>query len=1447
MTRQYYKDICRCILSLSLCIGGWFIPAEVVAQSQAPVITSVSPLSGPAGTKVTIEGQYFNPSAGLNTVRFGTVSAPVISASGTVLTVEVPAGAAAYGPVSVTNSAAGKTAVSAPFTLTFSHGIIFPDSYFTYDYTLGSGLYGGTLGDFNNDGFTDLATFTYHGVYIRLNNGSGGFTIAKPSLAIGWTDGITAADYNGDGNLDLIAANGASGVTLLPGKGDGTFGAKVNIPTGEAENVAAGDFNRDGHLDIVVASRRKDSVNLLINDGTGGFAHSGNFYIGRNATDIVVVDFDGDGNQDIAASNYLYQGPSVLFGNGSGGFLPRKSMGGGSQSVVYGDFNEDGRIDIAVRSTYDVVLYINEGGRAFSLFAIEEIVHEGRDIIAGDFNGDGHLDIASVNVNSDNVSLVPGDGRGGFLERQDFSLDDPSVDVFPRDLRAADVNNDGKTDIVTFNQNSSNVTILRYVDPKAIIEEVSGVTSGSIDLQCFALVNAYGLTVTERGVVWSTSPTPTIAGNSVAGGAGYGAFTVQIKDLAANTTYYARPYVINSEGTFYGNEVTVATMPSITTKEPTDINPGYAESGGVIDMGGEAMDVYYQGICWSKNPSPTIDDHMAEGDLTGPGEFTAVMTGLEPLTTYFVRAFIGTSAGDYVYGDVYEFTSPVFPLQKITDFTRVKQLKALDEAPVTPGTSALEGDLAIVPEGSKAVIYDRNAGGAGNWGQTATLSVDSLASWFLVNAAIDEDVAVLRYFDGTSHLYIFQPDESNEWEVTRHFTYDDTRFGDFDRGQLVLDKDKLVISTRYGSYIFYQDKGGVNNWGLVKEIPSNIPLALDLDEDKLVVSQLVGEVDNIVRVYYQNRGGADNWGEVTTLAAEGLVFSVAIHGGQIITGAPNAGGGPVGKAYVFEQDLGGADHWGLAATLSSGWAEDGYGTSVAMGRDVAMVGAYNRDSETDTSEGTVYVLAKNDAGKWVTSQKINEEGTVKLSQFGRAVALSGNTALFTSGSAYIYEDTDIVSLRLSSGEIPENKPEGTVIGAFSIGGSHTGPVNYALEAGDGGEDNARFYIDGNQLKSSETFDYESKVIYHIHVKATDGSIALQKSFTIRVTDVNEAPGDIFLPENTIPDGSPPGALVGTFSTDDPDQEENLLFALIAGAGSRDNSAFSLDGNALYLTETADFSEQPEYHIRIRATDKGGLTTEKSFVVSVIDLGTLSISLFPENAGFCTGGDQLMFHVDIQGAVGEPVIEWLLNKEPVPGETNDTLVLTAVTEGDLIQVKVTARDASDGQVKSLPSPEYPITLFDVPVATLSDYGFIITASEGSAYQWYYNSERIADSTRSIIARKQGSYRVAVFSENGCSAVSEPLHMFVTAVSDPVTKKDITVFPNPALHTITVSLAGKMRGGRTLTIYDLPGNIIYSRKIHHNDLVIDISEWASGYYILCIGSEGGLLRRKILKAN
>ena len=167
-------------------------------------------------------------------------------------------------------------------------------------------IYDTVIGDFNHDGWNDIAAAGDAGsIHVLQNN----------SLA-SWTDHVLAAngthraialgDLNHDGNLDLVlAANGGgnSGIDVWLGSGDFNF-TQAASPTaaGQYNELSTGDLNHDGQLDILAASVA-DGLKVWLGDGAGGWTAL-NGYLPRTGAFLRAQfgDINRDGSLDILAT-----------------------------------------------------------------------------------------------------------------------------------------------------------------------------------------------------------------------------------------------------------------------------------------------------------------------------------------------------------------------------------------------------------------------------------------------------------------------------------------------------------------------------------------------------------------------------------------------------------------------------------------------------------------------------------------------------------------------------------------------------------------------------------------------------------------------------------------------------------------------------------------------------------------------------------------------------------------------------------------------------------------------------------------------------------------------------------------------------------------------------------------------------------------------------------------
>ena len=206
-----------------------------------------------------------------------------------------------------------------------------------------------------------------------------------------------------------------------------------------------------------------------------------------------------------------------------------------------------------------------------------------------------------------------------------------------------------------------------------------------------------GLTITEAGICYGTTQNPTTSNNVIRSNCNLNSFSIRIStNLVSNTIYYIRAYARNSDGTSYGNQVqfsTVAGLPTVTTNTITNIGGQTATSGGnVTNEGG--FTVTSRGICYATTQNPnTSNTTILSG--SGSGQFTSNLTSLQPVTTYYVRAFATNSQGTS-YGNQQQFTTTTsanFP----TVTTRVSDINGVNVT--SGGTVTSAGTSAVTSRG----------------------------------------------------------------------------------------------------------------------------------------------------------------------------------------------------------------------------------------------------------------------------------------------------------------------------------------------------------------------------------------------------------------------------------------------------------------------------------------------------------------------------------------------------------------------------------------------------------------------------------------------------------------------------------------------------------------------------------------------------------------------------
>ena len=141
-------------------------------------------------------------------------------------------------------------------------------------------------------------------------------------------------------------------------------------------------------------------------------------------------------------------------------------------------------------------------------------------------------------------------------------------------VRAYAINANG---ITAYGEEKSFTTLDKLL-PTVVTTTVAGIT-------CYTAVSGGEVTfdgnvsVTSRGICWSTSQNPTIEDNKTTNGSGVGSYTTKMTNLELYTTYYVRAYATNEEGTAYGEEVSFTTLAAYSPATGTSNGYGYVDLG----------------------------------------------------------------------------------------------------------------------------------------------------------------------------------------------------------------------------------------------------------------------------------------------------------------------------------------------------------------------------------------------------------------------------------------------------------------------------------------------------------------------------------------------------------------------------------------------------------------------------------------------------------------------------------------------------------------------------------------------------------------------------------------------------------------------------------------------------------------------------------------------------
>ena len=277
---------------------------------------------------------------------------------------------------------------------------------------------------------------------------------------------LVVADVNADSKRDIITGNnGSSVVGVLLNTGTGTFQAVATTSAGSGSQpygIVVADVNADGKPDLLTANYGTNSVGVLLGNGNGTFAAAVAYSTGSGSQPfgLAVADVNADGRLDIISANTFTYAVGVLLGNGNGTFAAVVPYTTGLNSpTAVGDVNADGKPDIIAAVSGAVGVLLGNGNGTFQAISTIALSNSPRKLALADVNADGRLDVVTVSDNgSGSVSVLLGSGTGTFATAVSYATGSNS---FSNGVAVADVSGDGKPDIITANPGNYTVGVLK--------------------------------------------------------------------------------------------------------------------------------------------------------------------------------------------------------------------------------------------------------------------------------------------------------------------------------------------------------------------------------------------------------------------------------------------------------------------------------------------------------------------------------------------------------------------------------------------------------------------------------------------------------------------------------------------------------------------------------------------------------------------------------------------------------------------------------------------------------------------------------------------------------------------------------------------------------------------------------------------------------------------------
>lgn len=325
------------------------------------------------------------------------------------------------------------------------------------------------IADLNRDGKNDLivANSGSNNLSILLNEGGATFKPAQTVPVPATPSSVVAADFDGDGQIDLATANTESdSISVFLNRGNGGFAHFQDFNASRPSMIAAADLNRDGKADLIFPETTAKAVGVLLSTPAKPLAEASHLPTkGEHVLFAAVGDINRDGKLDIVAANPGSNSLSLLLQDVtapridslrpeptttvslSRGQLDKQIVATFNTALDASTINADSVLVSGSQSGFHKCsAQYNPNDLTVQLAPADSTNFDPGEIVSVMFTdklrSDKRLPLAQPYTYAFNVRPVAGDGS--FVETQRISCD-----KIPGKLRAADLDNDGKVDIVS--------------------------------------------------------------------------------------------------------------------------------------------------------------------------------------------------------------------------------------------------------------------------------------------------------------------------------------------------------------------------------------------------------------------------------------------------------------------------------------------------------------------------------------------------------------------------------------------------------------------------------------------------------------------------------------------------------------------------------------------------------------------------------------------------------------------------------------------------------------------------------------------------------------------------------------------------------------------------------------------------------------------------------------